>query len=254
MSTMAASLLALCAAIILALGLLHLLFTFHGPKLLPRDRELQARMQEAVPVITRRTTMWKAWIGFNATHSLGLILFGAVYGYLSLVHADFLFRSTFLLSLGLLLLLGYAFLAKRYFFHIPFRGVLLATILYIASMLIAANTPAAPQDPRRNGLPSWLLSKMERYDAMPQDQAPLGIWQLTRQGQPAYFEISPCCDQYNPLFNSKGQKVCSPNGGIHGGGDMQCPRPADPHTAVRLVWVHPKASDQNPGAPQLGQD
>jgi hypothetical protein len=125
------------AAIILLLGLVHLLYTFHGPKLTPRDRELQARMQQASPVITRQTTMWKAWVGFNASHSFGAILFGAVYGYLSLLHSAFLFQSKFLLSIGLVLLLGYVFLGKRYWFSIPLRGILLATVSYALGLLVA---------------------------------------------------------------------------------------------------------------------
>lgn len=136
MSTIAPSLVAASAAIILLLGLLHLLYTFHGPNLLPRDRELQTRMQQVSPVITRQTTMWKAWVGFNASHGSGLILFGAVYGYLALAHGDFLFQSAFLLSLGLILLFGYVFLTKRYFFRIPLRGVLLATSLYALALIV----------------------------------------------------------------------------------------------------------------------
>jgi hypothetical protein len=136
MSAVPTSLIAASAAIVLLLGLAHLLYTFVGPKLLPRDRELQVRMQEVSPVITRQTTMWKAWIGFNASHSFGLILFGAVYGYLALAHGDFLFESVFLLSLGFVLLLGYAFLATRYFFRIPFQGVVLATVLYAVAIVL----------------------------------------------------------------------------------------------------------------------
>ena len=136
MNTIAPSLVAASSAIVLLLGLMHLLYTFYGPKLLPRDRELQARMQEVSPVITRQTTMWKAWIGFNASHSYGLILFGAVYGYLAMTHSEFLFQSAFLLSIGLILLFGYVFLAKRYFFRIPLRGVLLATFLYAFALIL----------------------------------------------------------------------------------------------------------------------
>jgi hypothetical protein len=137
MTTLPSTLIAVSAAVILLLGLLHLLYTFYGPKLLPRDPELLARMREVSPVITRQTTMWKAWVGFNASHSFGAILFGVVYGYLSLVHAAFLFESGFLLLLGLALLLGYVFLAKSYWFSIPLRGILLATVLYAAALLIA---------------------------------------------------------------------------------------------------------------------
>lgn len=61
--------------------------------------------------------MWRVWVGLNATHSFGLILFGALYGYLAMGHREFLFRSCFLLALGFALLLGYAVIARLYLFH-----------------------------------------------------------------------------------------------------------------------------------------
>ena len=136
MNTIAASLVAASAAITLLLGSIHLLYTFYGQKLFPRDLALRARMQEISPVITRQTTMWKAWIGFNASHSYGLILFGVIYGYLALMHGDFLFQSVFLLSVGLILLFGYAVLCKKYFFRIPLLGVLLASAFYIGALVV----------------------------------------------------------------------------------------------------------------------
>jgi uncharacterized membrane protein len=126
------------AAVLLLLGLLHLLYTFHGPKLLPREADLQERMKAVSPVISRETTMWKAWVGFNASHSFGAILFGLVYGYLALVHAPFLFGSRFLLSVGLVLLAGYAFLGARYWFSIPFRGIVLSLTLYVLALISVA--------------------------------------------------------------------------------------------------------------------
>lgn len=120
----------------LLLGIAHLVYTFFGPKLLPRDRELITRMQETNMVLTTETNVWKAWIGFNASHSFGTILFGAVYGYLALAHSAFLFQSTYLLSIGLLMLFGYVILAKRYWFSIPFRGILLSAVLYVLALLI----------------------------------------------------------------------------------------------------------------------
>lgn len=134
MNALAPSLLAASALIILALGSVHLLYTFRGNKLHPRDAALLARLQEVSPVISRETTMWKAWIGFNASHGYGAILFGLVYGYLALVHGPLLFGSPFLLSVGLLLLGGYAFLGKRYWFSVPFRGIVLAAALYVLAL------------------------------------------------------------------------------------------------------------------------
>ena len=136
MIPLASWLVAASAAIILMLGAIHLLYTFRGAKLHPRERALQERMKETSPVLTRQTTMWKSWVGFNASHSQGAILFGLIYGYLALAHAALLFQSPYLLLLGLAMLLGYAFLGKRYWFSIPYRCILAATVLYIAAMAI----------------------------------------------------------------------------------------------------------------------
>lgn len=135
MATLAASLIAASAAVVLLLGLVHLLYTFHGRRLHPRDAELEARMRDTPPVITRGTTMWKAWVGFNASHSLGAIFFGVVYAYLAIVHSEVALHSPFLLCVGLALLAGYLFLCRRYFFRAPLRWMVVATALYAAGLI-----------------------------------------------------------------------------------------------------------------------
>jgi sterol desaturase/sphingolipid hydroxylase (fatty acid hydroxylase superfamily) len=134
-----ASLLVLAsAAIVLVLGALHLLYTFRGSKLDPRDAATRQAMEQSPLRITRETTMWRAWIGFNATHSLGLLLFAVIYGYLALAAPGLLFGSMFLLGVGLVMLASYVFLARSYFFSVPFRGVALATAFYVAGLAVAA--------------------------------------------------------------------------------------------------------------------
>jgi hypothetical protein len=123
------------AAVMLLLGFVHLLYTFRGMNLHPRDPELTARMMAVSPVISPETTMWRTWVGFNATHSLGLILFGAAFGYLAVWHSAFLFQSRFLLALGFVSLLSYAVVAKLYFFRAPFRGVVAAAVLYLLGIV-----------------------------------------------------------------------------------------------------------------------
>jgi hypothetical protein len=132
-------LIATSAGILLILGSIHLLYTFHGPKLTPRDAELRAQMETAHPVLTRQTTMWKAWVGFNASHSLGAMLFGPVYGYLALAHPAMYFASSFLGWLGFLFLLAYLALARAYWFRIPFVGVALSLVFYVGAYLAAAS-------------------------------------------------------------------------------------------------------------------
>ena len=135
MPTLASMLLAASAAVMLFLGCAHLLLTFRGNAFDPRDAALKARLQAVSPVITRQTSMWKAWVGFNASHSLGAMLFGLVYGYLALAEPVVLFGSAFLSGVGLAMLGGYVFLSRRYWFRVPFRGTALATALYVAALV-----------------------------------------------------------------------------------------------------------------------
>lgn len=130
-------LMSLSAVVLLTLGVLHLVYTFSGPLLTPRDPALRARMEEVHPVITRQTTMWRAWIGFNASHSMGAILFGLVYGYLASVHIELLMSSQFLLGVGLAMLVGFVILAKLYWFKVPFIGVVVSLAFYVAGIVSA---------------------------------------------------------------------------------------------------------------------
>ena len=132
---LATALMTASATIFLALGTLHLIYTFHGPKLTPRDPALQSRMTEVHPVLTRQTTMWKAWVGFNASHSLGAMLYGLIYGYLAIAHAAILFQSVFLLVLGLVWLCSFAVLGKRYWFSSPFTGICTSLACYVAAVI-----------------------------------------------------------------------------------------------------------------------
>jgi hypothetical protein len=136
-SSYAPWLMAASAGIILVLGLLHLLFTFRGSKLHPRDAALEARMKEVSPRITSETSMWKTWIGFNASHSAGAILFGLSYGHGAFADEGALLRSPFLLGVGLAFLGGYVFLGRRYWFSVPFRGIAASSALYVAALACA---------------------------------------------------------------------------------------------------------------------
>jgi hypothetical protein len=133
----ASILIAASAAVLGSLGCIHLLFTYHGNKLDPRNPAVREAMEHSNPVITRQTTVWRATKGFNASHSLGIIAFALVYGYLALWRPAVLGGSLFLLALGMAVLLAYLALARRYFFRIPFRGVALACVLYASGWALS---------------------------------------------------------------------------------------------------------------------
>lgn len=132
-------LIAISAGIIFLLGTVHLVYTFHGPKLKPRDPQLIEQMKRVSPIITKETNMWKCWIGFNASHSVCAILFGLVYGYLAISHSEFLFASWFLLAIGLGLLASLAVLGKLYWFSIPFRGITIALAFFSVALILHFN-------------------------------------------------------------------------------------------------------------------
>lgn len=137
MSSAASWLVAASAAVILALGSIHLLYTFRGRQLHPRDLAVLQAMSQSHLVLTRQTTVWRAWLGFNASHSLGAMFFGTLYLYLSLCRAHWLFDSTFLCGIGLAVIVVYAVLAHLYWFSIPRRGILLAGVMYGAGWLLS---------------------------------------------------------------------------------------------------------------------
>ncbi len=130
-------LMVLSASIIFTLGVVHLVYTFWGPMLMPRDPALQISMSQISPVITNETTMWRAWLGFNASHSMGLILFGLVFGFLAVAHGQLLFRSPFLLVVGLAMLVGFVVLCKVYFFTAPLKGISISLACYVVSIALS---------------------------------------------------------------------------------------------------------------------
>jgi len=135
---MASGLLAASALIIFLLGTVHLGYTFFGDKLRPRNSQLFADMAAGRLNITQQTTVWRAWLGFNASHSIGAILFGLIYAHLALAHEALLFSSVFLQAVGFAVLLSLALLARYCWFSIPFRGISLALVLYAAALGVVA--------------------------------------------------------------------------------------------------------------------
>ena len=125
-----AAIVAFGAGIFGALGTLHLLYTFFTPKFDPRDAAVAEAMKGTSPRITRATTMWKCWIGFNASHSLGAMAFAAVYLILAVRHPQLLSDSPAFLVLALVNALAYLVLACKYWFRIPLTGIAIATACF----------------------------------------------------------------------------------------------------------------------------
>ena len=119
------------------LGSTHLIYTFFTNKFDAIDPAAAKAIRDTSPVLTKETTMWDAWIGFNASHSLGAILVAAFYAPLSIwelsvSRCGFPFFQS---QSGCRILP----LAKRYWFKIPFIGILISTICF-GGAAISINT------------------------------------------------------------------------------------------------------------------
>lgn len=125
------------SSIYIILAGLHLFYTFFTDKFHARDRTTVEAMKNTHPLLTNRTTMWKAWIGFNGSHSSGGIFLGAINLLLAFFYFPFLSAATPLIILTVITSLFYLFLAIKYWFKVPLTGIALATACYtVAAVLI----------------------------------------------------------------------------------------------------------------------
>jgi hypothetical protein len=118
------------------LGFVHLIYTFFTDKFNAYDPDVTEAMKGTSPNITKETTIWRAWIGFNASHSLGAILFAAIYIPLAFSHIEFIANNNWFAVLPSIVGFSYLLLAKNYWFKIPFFGILLSTICFVAAFVL----------------------------------------------------------------------------------------------------------------------
>ena len=136
---MRAILLILGGAIFGMLGALHGLYAlldFRNPRrLVPTDPTvLEAMANSSVRVSRGGTDMWRAWIGFNFTHSLGLVLVAVM-----AIWGGTVIRTVPVGLIPALTLIGcvYLVLAVRYFFRIPAVGIAIATGCFATAWVLS---------------------------------------------------------------------------------------------------------------------
>jgi hypothetical protein len=123
------------SVIITILAGLHLYYTFFTDKFSSRNQNLVKEMQTATPILTKQVTMWNAWMGFNGSHSAGGIFIGVMNFYLAMQYFSELRTDHFLFLFNILTLGFYVWLAKKYWFKTPLRGLTLTLACYIISYI-----------------------------------------------------------------------------------------------------------------------
>jgi hypothetical protein len=118
------------------LGFVHLIYTFFTDKFNAYDPDVTEAMKRTSPNITKENTIWRAWIGFNASHSFGAILFAAIYIPLSFSHIEFIANNNWFAVFPSIVGFSYLLLAKHYWFKLPFFGILLSTICFVGAFVL----------------------------------------------------------------------------------------------------------------------
>src|SRR5215475_1002517 len=144
LSPIIAALLLLGGSISCVLGGLHAIYTLldlrNPRRLVAVDPSVaQAMANSALRMSRGGTDMWRAWIGFNFTHSLGVLLFGAL-----AIWAAFRVNALPVGIIPALTLIGCAYLVicLLYFFRTPVIGVAIVTGCFAAAWVLSLiNTP-----------------------------------------------------------------------------------------------------------------
>jgi hypothetical protein len=124
------------SVVIAILAGIHLYYTFFTDKFIPRNQKLLGDMQSSSPILTKKVTIWNAWIGFNASHSAGGIFIGIMNFYLASKYFSILQSDHFFFLFNILTIGFYVWLAKKYWFNIPLRGLTITLASFIVAYIL----------------------------------------------------------------------------------------------------------------------
>jgi hypothetical protein len=135
-------LLDLGGGIFVLLGSLHALYTFldirRPRRLVPKDPAVALAMTAShVRLSGGGTTMWRAWVGFNFSHSLGAVLFGTLCIGAGVVLGAIVVPA-WVLFLFVVIALIYLSLSVLYWFRIPTAGIAVASLCLLVAWLMYA--------------------------------------------------------------------------------------------------------------------
>jgi hypothetical protein len=114
------------SSIFLLLGAIHGVLTLKdlgNPRYFtPRDVKLRTAMEHSTIALHPKINLWQAWLGFNLSHSLGLIMFGGAFLYLSIFHSSLFSQSSLLQACSILVSAAYLIMSLRFWFSNPAIG------------------------------------------------------------------------------------------------------------------------------------
>ena len=71
----------------------------------------------------------------------------------------------------------------------------------------------------------------------PKKNPPASIWKYNYKGLVVFYVPPSCCDLPSALYDSNGNFICAPDGGITGDGDGKCPDFIRARNEGLRLWV-----------------
>ncbi len=111
-------------------------------------------------------------------------------------------------------------------------------ILFAAGLLVisACNNKSNRKTQTPGGIPSCLAAKIEVFSKKDAENPPVRIDEYQYKGQTVYLFTADCCDQYNTVYDGNCNAICSPSGGLDGGGDRKCTDFSNEAKLVKKIW------------------
>ena len=126
------------------LGAIHILYSLMDvrmpKKLTPHDDSVRLAMQKSTLALTRQTTVWRAWLGFNISHGIGVLFFGVIFLTLALDDFTLMSRVWLLPCLAVAVSTSYLVLSVKYWFRIPAVGSGIGAACFVAALVLLLGT------------------------------------------------------------------------------------------------------------------
>ena len=134
-------LIVVAASIFALLGALHGILTLRdlkNPKAFtPRDPQLRLAMQQSGVRLHPAINLWKAWLGFNLSHSLGVVLFGAAFLHVGVFEPEAFAVSPLLQACAVVVAAIYLILSLKFWFSKPAIGSGMALACFAVAAVLA---------------------------------------------------------------------------------------------------------------------
>lgn len=87
------------------------------------------------------------------------------------------------------------------------------------------------------GRPKFVEELVTQFESGPKTNPPGSIWRYDYKGRVVFYVPPSCCDVPSALYDSDGNFVCSPDGGLAGDGDGRCADFFQARTEETRVWL-----------------